>query len=236
MITSDDARGRVRSVLEPLALTLGRLGLTPDVLTVIGFAVTVIGAILVAQQEWLVGGLVVFAGGAFDLFDGTLARATGRASRWGAFLDSTLDKTGEIAVFLGVIAGLQSVGIADGPLLAAAAMAAALMVSYTRARAEGLGFATDRGMASVGLMPREVRLVILTLGLVAAGLLGTGPVIAQGENGAGGAAFPPGVFVLFGALGIIALGSFITSIQRIAHVRTQAIREAASPPATQEHT
>jgi CDP-diacylglycerol--glycerol-3-phosphate 3-phosphatidyltransferase len=236
LTTTNDARDRVRGAFEPLALGLGRLGLTPDALTVIGFAITVIGAILVAQQQWLAGGLVVFAGGVFDLFDGTLARATGRASRWGAFLDSTLDKTGEIAVFLGVIAGLQSVGIADGPLLAAAAMAAALMVSYTRARAEGLGFASGRGMASVGLMPREVRLVILTLGLVAAGLLGTTPVLAEGENGAGGAAFPPGVFVLFGALGIIALGSLITSIQRIAHVRTQANREAASPPATQEHT
>lgn len=235
MTISNAARDRVRDVFEPIALGLGRLGLSPDALTVIGFAITLVGAILVAQQQWLAGGFMVFVGGLFDLFDGTLARATGRTSRWGAFLDSTLDKTGEIVVFLGIIAGLQSVGIADGPLLAAAALAAGLMVSYTRARAEGLGFSTRRGMFAIGLMPREVRLVILTLGLLGAGMLGTAPVIAEGGSGAGGAAFPPGVFVLFGALGIIALGSLITTIQRILHVRAQATHEAVAPPTTQEH-
>jgi phosphatidylglycerophosphate synthase len=230
---SNEARDRVRGRFAPIAIGLGRLGLTPDALTVIGFAITAIGAILVAQQQWLAGGLVVFVGGLFDLFDGTLARATGRASRWGAFLDSTLDKAGEIVVFLGIIAGLQSVGVADGPLLAALAMASALMVSYTRARAEGLGYATGRGMASIGLMAREVRLVVVTLGLVGAGALGTTPVVTD-ANGAGGAAFPPGIYVLFGALGIIALGSIITSIQRILHVRDQAHREAASSPTARE--
>jgi CDP-diacylglycerol---glycerol-3-phosphate 3-phosphatidyltransferase len=232
---SNEARDRVKGVFEPIALTLGRLGLSPDALTLIGFGITVVGAVLLAMQSWLLGGLVVFVGGAFDMLDGTLARATGRVSRWGAFLDSTLDKTGEIVVFLGIIAGLQSVGIADGPLLAAAVMAAALMVSYTRARAEGLGFASGRGMAAVGLMPREVRLVIVTMGLIGAGLLGTTPVIAVVDGGVGGAAFPIGTYVLLIALAIIAVGSLITVIQRILHVRAQPEREATSHPTEQEH-
>lgn len=230
MTISDDARDRVRGVFEPIAIGLGRLGLTPDALTLTGFAITVLGAILVAREQWLIGGVVVLAGGIFDLFDGTLARATGRVSRWGAFLDSTLDKVGEIVVFLGIIAGLQSIGVADGPLLAAAAMAAAIMVSYTRARAEGLGFGAGSAIAAVGLMPREVRLVILSGGLIAAGLLGTRPFLIEGSGGAGGGAFPPGVFALQIALAIIAIGSTITTIQRILGVRAQANREAMSRP------
>ena len=236
MTISNQTRDRVKGIFEPIALALGRLGLTPDALTLLGFAITVVGAVLVAQEQWLAGGIVVLIGGVFDMFDGTLARATGRVSRWGAFLDSTLDKTGEIIVFLGIIAGLQSVGIADGPLLAAAAMGAAVMVSYTRARSEGLGFTSGSGMAAVGIMPREVRLAVLSVGLILAGLLGTRPYLVDGTSGAGGAVFPIGVFALFIALGIIAVGGAITTIQRILHVRAQANREASSRPTEQEHT
>src|SRR6476619_6622215 len=110
MTLSNESRGQIKKVFEPIALALGRLGLTPDGLTVIGFLITSAGAILVSQQLWIVGGLVVFIGGVFDMFDGTLARATGQTSRLGAFMDSTFDKLGEIIVFLGVIAGLLAAG------------------------------------------------------------------------------------------------------------------------------
>lgn len=219
MAIPNDARTRIKRTFEPIALGMGRLGLTPDALTLIGFGITVIGAVLVAQQLWLVGGLVVLLGGIFDMFDGTLARATGRVSNLGAFMDSVFDRAGEVIVYLGIVAGLQAVGVAEGTLLAAAALGSAVLVSYTRSKSEGLGFTKGTGMASVGVMPREVRLVVLSLGLVLAGLLGTQPSLA---DGAGSAAVAPGILALSVALGIITIGATITVIQRILHVRSQA--------------
>jgi CDP-diacylglycerol---glycerol-3-phosphate 3-phosphatidyltransferase len=213
---SDQARDRVKGVFEPIALALGRRGLTPDALTLIGFAITTSGALLIATQRWTLGGIVVFVGGVFDMFDGTLARATGRISRLGAFLDSVFDRWGESIVYLGIVAGGVLGGHQRVPILGAAAMGAAFMVSHARAKSEGLGFTPGRGMASVGIMPREVRLVILSIGLV----LTNGPDIKAIEW----------------ALAIIAVGATITTLQRILHVRAQAIREAAPPPTEQEQT
>lgn len=229
MTLSNESRDRFKNAFVPVALAMGRAGLTPDALTVIGFLVTVAGAVLLTQQLWIAGGLVVFAGGVFDMFDGTLARATGRVSRLGAFMDSVFDRWGEAVVYVGLIAGLSASGWVDAPVYAAAAMAAAFMVSYARARAEGLGFAAGRGMAAVGIMPREVRLVIQTTGLVLGGLFGTTVAVPDGGfEGAGGAAIPFGIATIEIALAIIAVGATITTIQRILHVRNQARQQASS--------
>jgi phosphatidylglycerophosphate synthase len=221
MAISNDSRTRIRKVFEPIALGMGRLGLTPDALTLIGFAITVVGAVLISQQLWLAGGVVVLFGGVFDMFDGTLARATGKVSNLGAFMDSVFDRAGEVIVYLGVVAGLQSLSIADGTLIAAAALGSAVMVSYTRAKSEGLGFTQGTGMAAIGIMPREVRLVILSVGLIAAGIIGTTPYRFEDASG-GGIAFPFGASALLLALAVIAVGATITTIQRILHVRSQA--------------
>ena len=226
MTISNDSRARVKRIFEPIALGMGRLGLTPDGLTLIGFAITTVGAVLLAMQLWLAGGVVVFLGGVFDMFDGTLARATGKVSKLGAFMDSVFDRAGEVIVYLGIIAGLQAVGVADGTLLAAAALGAAVMVSYTRSKSDGLGFTAGTGMAAVGVMPREVRLIVLSLGLILAGILGAS--FEASGDGAGGAAMPPGITALFLALGIITIGATITVIQRILHVRSQA-RQQSTP-------
>jgi CDP-diacylglycerol--glycerol-3-phosphate 3-phosphatidyltransferase len=217
MTISNDTRGRVKKIGEPIALFFGRLGLTPDGLTLIGFAITTIGAILLGLQLWVAGGLVVFVGGVFDMFDGTLARATGKVSKLGAFMDSVFDRWGEALVYVGLVAGLTAAGWDYGPFLAAAAMASAFLVSYARAKSEGLGFSAGTGMAAVGVMPREIRLVILCGGLVLGGLVGTAPAI--GANPAG---IPTGILVIEGALAIIALGATITVIQRVLHTRAQA--------------
>ncbi|MEO8571969.1 MAG: CDP-alcohol phosphatidyltransferase family protein [Chloroflexota bacterium] len=229
MAISNDARARIKEVFEPIALAMGRLGLTPDGLTLIGFGITVIGAVLVSQQAWLAGGFVIFLGGVFDMFDGTLARATGRVSTFGAFMDSVFDRAGEVVVYLGIIAGLQEVGVVNGPLLAAAAMGSAVMVSYTRAKSEGLGFTAGTRMAAVGVMPREIRLVIVSIGLVFAGILGTLREDTSCAGCAGGAAILPGIWVLFIALGVITVGSTITTVQRILHVRGQASAATTAP-------
>jgi CDP-diacylglycerol--glycerol-3-phosphate 3-phosphatidyltransferase len=215
---SPDVRASLRAVVEPLARGLAALGLTPNALTVIGFVLAIVAALAAAGGLWLVAAALVIIGGLFDVFDGAVARATGRATRFGAFLDSTLDRWGEGVIYVGIISGLAA--LADlplGPVVAGAAMASAFMVSYTRAKSEGVALAPVSGMASVGLAPREIRIVILALGLAAAGLL---PV-----NGAAGASLPGGWLALVGALLLIALLASITTIQRILAVRRQALAE-----------
>ena len=101
-------------------------------------------------------------------------------------------------------------------------MGAAFMVSYTRAKAESLGFAPGTGMANVGLAPREVRIAILTIGLIAAGLL---PGPPADTSGAGGAAYPASAIALELALGLIAVLATITTIQRIVVTLNQARRQ-----------
>ena len=208
----DETRTRIKGLGQPVALFLGRLGLSPDGLTILGFAITAVGATMLAFGMWLVGALVVFAGGVFDLFDGALARATGRVSKLGAFMDSVFDRWGEALVYVGLVVGLDRAGLQMGAWLAAGAMASAFLVSYTRAKSEGLGFTPGTGMAAVGLMPREVRLIVLTAGLAAAGLAG----------GVTDTADATGSALTLAALGIIALGATVTIVQRILHVRRQA--------------
>ena len=204
MTISNESRGAIKKIFEPIALAMGRIGLTPNGLTLIGFAITTMGAILVGTQAWVIGGLVVFVGGVFDMFDGTLARATGKVSKFGAFMDSTFDKLGEILVFIGCIAALANSNVGTVPILVAAgAMGASIMVSYTRAKSDALGYSSGMGLASVGIMPREVRLVIISLGIV---LTGTSIGISAIEF----------------ALGVILVGAVITVIQRVLHVRSQA--------------
>ena len=212
-LVSPETRARVRGLMTPIAVGLGRLGLTPNGLTLIGFGIAIIAAGLAAAQLWLPAGLLVLFGGVFDLFDGALARATNTASPRGAFMDSTFDRWGEAIVYIGVIWGSMTLGIDLAVVLGAVAMGSAFMVSYTRAKSESLGFAPGTGMANVGLAPREIRIVILTIGLVLAGLL---PATADG------AATPPNAIALELALGLIAVLATITTIQRIVVTWNQA--------------
>ena len=201
-LVSAGARRRVRALVVPVALGLGRIGLTPNALTIAGFLGTCLAAAAAAFEAWPLAGVLVLAFGIFDLFDGTLARATGRVTSFGAFLDSTLDRAGEAVVYLGIVAGCMSAGFVLGAILAPLAMAGSFLVSYVRAKAESLGFAPGSGMANVGLAPREVRIVILAIGLLTAG----------GRTLDG----------LAIALGLIAILAALTTLQRILHVRAQA--------------
>ena len=227
MTISNESRDRFKNAFVPVALAMGRAGLTPDALTLIGFAITVIGAVLLAQEVWVLGGIVVFVGGAFDMLDGTLARATGQVSKVGAFFDSVFDRAGEVIVYIGIVAGLAPT-VDNGAVLAAGALGSSVMVSYTRAKSEGLGFTQGTGMAAVGMMPREVRLVILCAGLIAGGALGVGQIALQSHPTV--MTTSTGATVLSLALGIITVGSIITTTQRILHVRSQALQQSTSQP------
>jgi phosphatidylglycerophosphate synthase len=192
-------------------------GLTANHLTLIGFGICVVGALLLAVEWWLLGGIIATAGSAFDMFDGAVARVTGTASKLGAFLDSTFDRWGEAIVYLGVVIGASRANVEWDVWLATAAMGAAFMVSYARARAESLGFAPGKGMAAVGLAPREVRVVILGVGLVGAGLTGGVTPGATGQT------------ILGGALLLIAVLATITVIQRILYTVKQSASEVDRP-------
>jgi CDP-diacylglycerol--glycerol-3-phosphate 3-phosphatidyltransferase len=205
--------------MTPIAVGLGRLGLSPNALTVIGFLIACVAAVAAGLQAWVIAGLLVVFGGVFDLFDGALARATGKVSKLGAFMDSTFDRWGEGVVYLGILWGALELGYSLPVVLTGAAMVSAFMVSYTRAKSESLGFVPGTGMANVGLAPREIRIVILTLGLLGAGIAGT---TAETAGGAGAAATPLGVLVLEAALGLIAVLATITVIQRIVATINQA--------------
>ena len=201
-VVSPALRARVRGLAVPVALAFGRLGLTPNALTVLGFAIAVIAAIAAAQGAWIVAGLLVIFGGVFDLFDGALARATNKVSRLGAFLDSVFDRAGEAVLYLGIATGFLIAGHERVVLLSATAMASSFMVSYTRAKSESLGFTPGTGMANVGLAPREVRLVILTLGLLLGAAVDAEPVLSV-------------------TLALITTLATITTVQRIVHVTRQ---------------
>lgn len=202
---SAETRQRVRGLALPVALAFGRLGITPNVLTVVGFLGTVAAAVAAGAQQWALAGVLVIGFGIFDLFDGALARATGRATRFGAFLDSTLDRTGEGLVLAGVAYGCAAAGFLTGVSLAGAALAFASVVTYTRAKAEALDLHGE-----VGFAPRPERLVILATGLV-----GGGQLRIEGADGSAGG------LVLAIALGLIAVLSAVTVVQRILHVRSQ---------------
>ena len=133
-----------------------RLRLTPDFYNFAGLVLGIVSGVLIAQGDLQLAGWAIALGGVCDILDGRIARLTGVASAYGDFIDSTLDRFVEAAVFLGFILYLR--GTAQGPFLAAAALAGSLIVSYTRARGEVHGV-----NCSGGLMQRGERLVLTCL-------------------------------------------------------------------------
>ena len=227
-IISPELRQRVRGFATPIAVGFGRLGLTPNQLTLVGFGVAIAAAVAADQQAWIAAAVLLIVGGVFDLFDGALARATGQASPVGAFMDSVFDRAGEAVVYVGIVAGCLAADFRAGELLAAMAMAAAFMVSYVRAKSESLGFTPGSRMAAVGLAPREVRIVILTIGLLLAGALGGVAYVDTGTLSlylSLSDAWTGGRPALAIALGLITVLAFITTVQRIVHVIRQSPQE-----------
>ena len=156
----------------PGARLLQAVGLTPNTITLMGFAVCVAAAYLVGNGWLLAGGIVFLLGGGLDMFDGALARLTGKASPFGALMDSVFDRLGEAALFVGLgLYFLQADLAADVLRLYVIILLLALIfsqgVSYLRARGEGLGaFTRD------GVMTRTERVIILGAGLIIDGLIG----------------------------------------------------------------
>jgi CDP-diacylglycerol--glycerol-3-phosphate 3-phosphatidyltransferase len=189
-----DERARIKRIGEPIALLLGRLGFTPDALTVVGFGIVLAAAFTAAAGQWVLTALILIFGTLFDGLDGTLARATGKTSDFGAFLDSTMDRAGEAVIYAGIAAGAAMSGKTEVIGLATLALGTGSLVSYVRARGEGLGVC-----ANIGIAQRAERAAVLIVGLLAGGL--SAPTW------------------LTAALLIISVASAITVVQRIRFIR-----------------
>jgi CDP-diacylglycerol--glycerol-3-phosphate 3-phosphatidyltransferase len=210
------ARALFTRLLTPTARLLLRLGVSPDAVTLVGTLGVCVGALaFYPRGEFLVGTLVITAFVFSDTVDGIMARMSGRSSAWGAYLDSTLDRVGDAAVFGGLV--LYYAGGGHNLAMAALALACLVLgsvVSYARARAEGLGM-----RANVGIAERADRLVavLVTTGFV--GLLH----------------LPTAVLAV--VLSLLAAASLVTVVQRMLLVRSQAVGvplpqppASASPP------
>lgn len=154
-------RALPRQVTSPVVSALARLGVTPNQLTVAQLVGGIVAAFVIASGALAWGGVILLASAALDAFDGTLARATGRVSRFGGVFDSTIDRLFEGAVFAGVLYYFLDQGAKTESMLVFVAMVGSLCVSYVRARAEVEGVSLYDG-----LFPRVVRILVLTAGLV----------------------------------------------------------------------
>lgn len=165
-------RERAQGFLNVLARGVGALGLTPNALTIIGLGfMCVIGAVL-ATGNFALGGALIVVAGIFDALDGSLARLTNRVTRFGAFLDSTTDRFAEGALFLGMLYAFVQRGTLWVVYLIFFALLGSLMVSYARARAEGIGVPCKEG-----LLTRFERIALLVLGLGATAFWGDAPLL-----------------------------------------------------------
>jgi CDP-diacylglycerol--glycerol-3-phosphate 3-phosphatidyltransferase len=166
---TDRMRVRSKGLLDAVGGFFNRIGLSPNTMTLLGLVGSTAGAVLLALGAIQVGGLVVLASGLTDALDGTMARLSGKASRFGAFLDSSIDRYTELFLFGGLAVFFSLRADTLGVAAAFAAAIGSVMVSYTKARAEALGFE-----CKVGLLTRMERylvvcpLLILNLPLVAA--------------------------------------------------------------------
>jgi len=158
---TDRVRQWSRGIINPIAGLVSKTGISPNGITVIGFLLMV-GVGLVLSQGYLrLAGVLLIVAALFDALDGALARLQDRVTPFGAFFDSTMDRYAEAAVFLGVLVYFLRQGASTEVILTYIAIIGSLMVSYTRARGEGLGVSI-RG----GLLSRLERMVILVLFLL----------------------------------------------------------------------
>lgn len=159
-------RGGSRYILGPIMPVLVASKLTPNQVTLIGLAIVIAGAAFVGVGRLFLGGVLVLVGSSFDMLDGALARATQRASKKGAFLDSNLDRVSEVAVLLGILVYAVDIGSGQMIILTFVATSGSLMVSYVKARAEGLGY-----QCNVGFFTRTERVILTGVALLFGWLL-----------------------------------------------------------------
>jgi phosphatidylglycerophosphate synthase len=149
----------------PLSSITKYIPLSPNTLTIVGFFITVIAA-LVIPHNLRIGGLLILIGGIFDMLDGIVARTKGKTTKFGAFIDSVLDRYSDAFIFLAIAWYLAEKGNHAGAFLSLGTLIGAFLISYTRARAEGLG-----ETCHTGIMERPERIVLLAFAAITGWLL-----------------------------------------------------------------
>jgi CDP-diacylglycerol--glycerol-3-phosphate 3-phosphatidyltransferase len=185
---------KVHNLAEPVGRVVAKTRVNPNSLTIFGFLLNIGVACVISQGYFLLGGLLILVAGSFDLLDGAVARHTNRVTKFGALLDSTLDRWSDAVLLFGLLwfyAWQPDQDTSLEMILIFAAIVGSLLVSYVRARAEGLGLDAD-----VGIMRRTLRILTLSLGLMLS-------------------AFEP---LLLVALWILAIGSNLTAAHRLIYV------------------
>ncbi len=180
------------NVTEPIVRLIAKTPLTPNVLTWIGLGITVIAGALAFTEHLLAAGIVVLAAGLFDMLDGALARLTGRVTKFGAILDSTLDRISEAVILLGLLAVFVRDAQVAESIIIGLALLGSFLTSYTRARMEGLGIE-----CKAGLFTRPERVIVMALGLLLSGV----------------------DYALLIALIIVTIFSWYTTIERMVYAR-----------------
>lgn len=178
-----------RRLAENLVLPLARRGVTPNTVTILGFGFNVVTAAVLALGHLTTGGGLLFVSGIFDMLDGALARVSAQQSKFGAFLDSLLDRYSEAAILLALLFVFTARQNTPAVLLAYAVAIGSILISYARARAEGLGVE-----CKVGIAARPERIIILGIGLL--------------FNGT----------TTIAALALLAILTHATALQRLYHV------------------
>lgn len=203
---TDRLRVIFKGVITPIASFLNRLGLKPNTMTILGLVGNIVAAYFLARGEMLIGGIIVLLMGPIDGLDGSMARLRGEDGAFGAFVDSVSDRYSELFILGGLIWYYTQQAQPVVVLLAYGAAAGSVLVSYTRARAQSLG--KD---SKIGILTRVERYLV------------TAPTLILGNW------YP--VFVPIG-LGIIALLSNVTALQRIYDIRRQFYYQANSTTTT----
>lgn len=183
-------RQRAQALLNAIARALNALGVTPNLLTITGFLAMCAVGVVLALGHFALGGVLIIVAGIFDALDGTLARLTNRATKFGAFLDSTTDRFAEGALYFGILYWYLQRGMVFVAYLIFFTLLGSLMVSYARARAEGIGVECKEG-----LMTRFERIALLVIGLLLTALFYDAPILI--------------------VLGILAILTNVTAVQRM---------------------
>lgn len=188
------ARDALRGISDVIGRTLGRVGITPNLVTVTGVLVTAVASVLVVSGRPVAAGLTLIGGGLLDFVDGSIARATGQTTVFGGFLDSVSDRLSDGLILASLVWSLHAVDDVRGAELALAAMLLSSSISYVRAKAEALGFD-----CKVGVVERAERIIAIIIGL----LFG----------------------IMTPVLALLVVGSVVTLVQRLVHVRRQAVAD-----------
>jgi CDP-diacylglycerol--glycerol-3-phosphate 3-phosphatidyltransferase len=187
----DIRRNLAHRITDPIVGILSKIGITPNALTLINLALNIGAAYVIATGHFIIGGVLVLVSGLFDLLDGALARFTKQTTKFGAILDSTVDRISEAAILCGLLIWyVPQEGASLKIVLIFVVLIGSFLVSYIRARAEGLGW-----QCQVGLFTRAERVIVLAIGLL--------------------------INQIFIALCVLAVFVFITVVQRLAYLWKQ---------------